>query len=475
MGKKKPIKINLKTAIVLFIEFVIFIIILVSFIVYMKTKNKNTDNNNNNNNESIAIDKETSNAPNINNSAIEVDNADILDETIAEIINVDINEFKKLKNFYIGDNVIVDENTEQPDFSFFSNEISNSKKVEFKEEARKNFKLLETYILNSDTDLAQEIISNTENANIYSNADEFKPQDEVIDVTYEAIYKFYAYVCSGLIKNHVKIEDKSIKIYKIENFFNYSSSLTKFEMNINDKYNISYNFGYYDPSICSFNIYLIKSYGISNRKYLGKNFIGYTSLKKSYVEKRRLESIDIEKPIIYLYPAKDTEVSVKLQKPENLTCSYPKYKDMWHVLAHPDGNLIELDTNKNLYSLYYESKSDIDLQVENEGFVVKSKDTIKFLEEKLVILGLSEREAEEFIIYWLPKLEANKYNYIRFATLDEINANMPLDINPKPDTLIRILMTFKGLDDPIDVQEQKLVSPERSGFVAVEWGGTEIK
>ncbi len=38
------------------------------------------------------------------------------------------------------------------------------------------------------------------------------------------------------------------------------------------------------------------------------------------------------------------------------------------------------------------------------------------MEEKLEVLGFYEREEEEFIIYWLPKLEANKYNYIRFAS-----------------------------------------------------------
>ena len=45
------------------------------------------------------------------------------------------------------------------------------------------------------------------------------------------------------------------------------------------------------------------------------------------------------------------------------------------------------------------------------GFVVEGKDTIKFLEEKLKQLGLTDKEADEFIIYWLPKLENNKYNY----------------------------------------------------------------
>ena len=48
-------------------------------------------------------------------------------------------------------------------------------------------------------------------------------------------------------------------------------------------------------------------------------------------------------------------------------------------------------------------------------------------------------------------------------------------INPNPDTTIRVLMTFKGIDNPIDVKEQQLVTPERNGFVAVEWGGTEIQ
>ena len=35
-------------------------------------------------------------------------------------------------------------------------------------------------------------------------------------------------------------------------------------------------------------------------------------------------------------------------------------------------------------------------------------------------------------------------------------------------------MTFKGLDEPIEVEEQKLEKVERIGFVAVEWGGAEL-
>ena len=110
-----------------------------------------------------------------------------------------------------------------------------------------------------------------------------------------------------------------------------------------------------------------------------------------------------------------------------------------------------------------------------DGFVVKKDDLIPFLEEKLNTLGLNEREANEFIIYWLPKLEENEYNLIRFESITNINKDMPLIINPKPDTVIRILMEYKKADKDTKVKTQALVTPVRKGFTVVEWGGTIVK
>ena len=183
-----------------------------------------------------------------------------------------------------------------------------------------------------------------------------------------------------------------------------------------------------------------------------------------------------EKPIIYLYPKEDTQISVRLGNEDSITCSYPTYTSGgWNVLAKPTGDLIDLNSGRNLYSLYYECDNSEQFSMKKDGFVVESEKLVEFLEEKLSILGLTEREAEEFIVYWLPRLQANKYNYIRFATIDEINQNMPLEFSTNPDTLIRVLMTYKPLEHPIDVEEQQLSTPERIGFVAVEWGGTQIK
>lgn len=185
-------------------------------------------------------------------------------------------------------------------------------------------------------------------------------------------------------------------------------------------------------------------------------------------------SIMTYKPIIYLYPNETTKLTVKLGKPEKITCSYPEYNNGWNVIANTDGTLIDTNNGRKLYSLYWEGIHSEPYNFE-EGFVVKGNDTIKFLEKKLAILGLNEIEAEEFIVYWLPKLQKNKYNYIRFATIDEINKNMPLKFSVEPDTIIRVSMQYKALDNYAEVKEQKLKTPKRNGFVAVEWGGTEIK
>ena len=176
------------------------------------------------------------------------------------------------------------------------------------------------------------------------------------------------------------------------------------------------------------------------------------------------------KPIIYLYPTEETQVNVTLWTPENLSHTYPKYNSekWWNVVAQPNGDLEDIDTWRKLYALYREWKTYAEDNFE-EWFVVKWEDTISFLEEKLALLWLNEREAEEFIVYWLSQMENNEYNLIRFETKEEQDENMPLNITPIPDTVIRVMMDWKAIDEPIDIPEQELTAPERTWFTVVEW------
>ena len=179
------------------------------------------------------------------------------------------------------------------------------------------------------------------------------------------------------------------------------------------------------------------------------------------------------KPLIYLYPEKEMDVEVKLGNPELLTTTYPEYIDGWKVTAKPNGDLID-KSGRTYYGLYWEGNNNIKDSYE-DGFVVEKENIVSFLEEKLAILGLNEREANEFIIYWKPILEQNEYNLIRFADIDVINEQMPLSINPTPDSVIRVLMIYKPIDKRIDIKEQKLKSFNRIGFTVVEWGGSLVR
>jgi hypothetical protein len=59
-------------------------------------------------------------------------------------------------------------------------------------------------------------------------------------------------------------------------------------------------------------------------------------------------------------------------------------------------------------------------------------------------------------------MENNEYNLIRFETKEEQDENMPLNITPIPDTVIRVMMDWKAIEEPIDTPEQELTTPERT-------------
>lgn len=179
------------------------------------------------------------------------------------------------------------------------------------------------------------------------------------------------------------------------------------------------------------------------------------------------------KPVIYLYPQQETQVEVRLTLDGVLTASYPDYGEGWQVVARPDGTLTDPDTGREFYCLFWEgtSRAEYDL---SSGFVVPGEDTAEFLEQTLERLGLSQREADEFIIYWLPRMEGNPYNLITFQTRAYTDA-AALEVDPQPDTVIRVFMAWKPLEQPVEVEQQVLEpAPERKGFTLVEWGGTEL-
>ena len=171
------------------------------------------------------------------------------------------------------------------------------------------------------------------------------------------------------------------------------------------------------------------------------------------------------KPILYLYPNHDMNISVKLDKEESIISSYPKYDNGWNVFVNSDGTIKYQD--RDYYALYWDEYIDF-----SEGFYVNREDALTFLEDKLDYIGLTNREANEFIMYWLPVLEQNEHSLVYFELTDEREKNNKIYIKPEPDSLLRINMHIKKANGYTKIKEQELEQFTRKGFTVVEWGGT---
>ncbi|MBQ1206565.1 MAG: hypothetical protein IIX67_05090 [Clostridia bacterium] len=178
------------------------------------------------------------------------------------------------------------------------------------------------------------------------------------------------------------------------------------------------------------------------------------------------------KPIIYFYPEEATQCSAELTMTDGyLTCTYPEYNNNgWsNFTALPDGTLVFPD-GKEYYALYWEGvdKTDWDFST---GFCVSGKDTMRFLEWALAKQGLTAREANEFIIYWLPLMQENPYNVISFQK-ETYTESALLSVSPAPQSMLRVFMAYYPSDVEIDIKPQEFDEFNRNGFTVVEWGGS---
>ena len=186
----------------------------------------------------------------------------------------------------------------------------------------------------------------------------------------------------------------------------------------------------------------------------------------------REEMVAEEKPVIYLYPETETRVTVKLDLSGELTCAYPAYDGGWTVTAAPDGTLTD-EHGRTYNYLYWEGEVANEFDF-SKGFCVAGSDTAAFLEDALDRLGLTRREANEFLVYWLPRMQDNPYNLIAFQQ-EAYTQSAKLTVSPQPDSVLRVFMAWKPLARPVDVPAQTLPGFERRGFALVEWGGAEVR
>ena len=201
-------------------------------------------------------------------------------------------------------------------------------------------------------------------------------------------------------------------------------------------------------------------------------------------EKKSNHEVLDEKPVVYVYPEEEQGLTMTIDVKGTLDMVYPAperqvqteegTRASWTISAAPDGTLTDASGRSYPYVFW---EGPVRQDTPERGFIVAREDAVPFLEEKLALLGLTDKEAADFITFWAPQIRANEYTFVsfdassytaraRYSFTDEAGNQVV------PDTFIRVFMTIRAADANEEVTPQVFgPTPTRSGFTAVEWGG----
>lgn len=185
----------------------------------------------------------------------------------------------------------------------------------------------------------------------------------------------------------------------------------------------------------------------------------------------------MRKPVVYLYPQTVQAVKVELAVDGQLTTTYPRIQkdNSWSVKAGPSGEIFDPATEKRFPYLFWEAKRNTPFTIDTaQAFCVANKDAEKFLEDAAQKFSFNEKERTDFVTYWLPALENNKFSLVQFLSATEYDRYATMTVSPKPDTVNRLFMIFQGVSSPVKTGNPTLPQLDRKGFTVIEWGGTNL-
>ena len=175
----------------------------------------------------------------------------------------------------------------------------------------------------------------------------------------------------------------------------------------------------------------------------------------------------VYKPNIYIYPDQNLQLDVTINFPlgGEIINSIPQYNNCWKINVDTNG----LINNEYTY-LFYESKQP-DVWQTSKGWIVTASEIESFFRENMDAYGYEGKEIDDFIEYWIPRLNFYKYYSICPQTIELIEDVILLDFSREPDHILRLFYLVEGSD----IMPEELIEPviddfTRMGYFAVEWG-----
>jgi hypothetical protein len=163
-------------------------------------------------------------------------------------------------------------------------------------------------------------------------------------------------------------------------------------------------------------------------------------------------------------------VKVVLDINGTFTETIPPYNSGWEVLATREGKIFTTDLKDSFDYLFWEAQMN-NLTIPDRGWVVAQENIRDWFNHNLSRFGLNEREQADFMEFWLDRLTDAGYYEIKLLDQSFWESDAKLTISPSPDTIIRVIFYFTPLDKYKIMEAPVIETPERKGFVALEWGG----
>ncbi|KAL8292218.1 hypothetical protein RQP46_001684 [Phenoliferia psychrophenolica] len=236
------------------------------------------------------------------------------------------------------------------------------------------------------------------------------------------------------------------------------------------------------------------------------------------------------KPVIYLFPPTplaSVRVDLSLVPEWTFSALYPVVPidrskaphsgttATWTVSASPSGDLVELSSGLSLSYLFWEAHTSTtpaspsllptttsQTPAFNPSSTTLTPSTalaltfstfLPYLDTVLSTLTLHTSARNDFITYWLPKFLAirDRGQRIAFRFVEQVAYEQAarLDVEPMPDVMTRVFMTFQGVEmegewsvggkgvgevDWRDVVGVASDAEDGSKFRVLEWGGMEL-
>ena len=186
--------------------------------------------------------------------------------------------------------------------------------------------------------------------------------------------------------------------------------------------------------------------------------------------------VTVRKPVVYLYPERRTEMTVKVTIAGTFIAQYPKADgDTWRLVADPTGVLFDPRTERRYSYIFWEGLNPNAFEIDRtKAHCIAGDKAEAFLELCADKYALNDRERTDFVSYWLPSLEANRFNLVQVLDDATYEGYARMVVTPTPETTLRLFMIFSALNEPVKVGAPAFEARLRKGSCVVEWGGCNL-